>query len=30
MPQANFGEPAVNPFDVETLLPGWYRLRELA
>jgi len=22
------GEPVVNPFDVETLLPGWYRLRE--
>ena len=22
------GEPVVNPFDVETLLPGFYRLRE--
>ncbi len=22
------GEPVVNPFDVETLPPGWYRLRE--
>ena len=21
------GEPVVNPFDVETLPPGWYRLR---
>ena len=24
------GEPVVNPFDVETLVPGWYRLREPA
>ena len=23
------GEPVVNPFDVETLVPGWYRLRNL-
>ncbi len=22
------GELVVNPFDVETLVPGWYRLRE--
>ena len=22
------GKPVVNPFDVEMLLPGWYRLRE--
>jgi hypothetical protein len=22
------GKPVVNPFDVETLPPGWYRLRE--
>ena len=22
------GGPITNPFDVETLLPGWYRLRE--
>jgi len=22
------GEPVVNPFDVETLVPGWYRLRD--
>ena len=22
------GEPVVNPFDVETLVPGWYWLRE--
>jgi len=22
------GEPVVNPFDVETLPPGYYRLRE--
>ncbi len=22
------GEPVVNPFDVETLQPGWYRLVE--
>ena len=22
------GEPVVNPFDVERLVPGWYRLRE--
>ena len=21
------GEPVTNPFDVETLAPGWYRLR---
>jgi len=24
------GEPVVNPFDVETLPPGWYRLVESA
>jgi len=24
------GEPVVNPFDVETLPPGWYRLRDHA
>ena len=24
------GEPVVNPFYVETLAPGWYRLREPA
>ncbi len=24
------GEPVVNPFDVETLVPGWYRLRDPA
>ena len=24
------GEPEVNPFDVETLVPGWYRLRDPA
>ena len=23
------GEPIVNSFDVETLVPGWYRLRAL-
>jgi len=22
------GKPVVNPFDVEALPPGWYRLRE--
>ena len=22
------GEPVTNPFDEETLVPGWYRLRE--
>ena len=22
------GKPVVNPFDVETLVPGWYRLRD--
>jgi len=22
------GEPVINPFDVESLLPGFYRLRE--
>ena len=22
------GESVINPFDVETLVPGWYRLRE--
>ena len=22
------GEPVMNPFDMETLVPGWYRLRE--
>ena len=22
------GQPVTNPFDVETLPPGWYRLRE--
>ena len=24
------GKPVVNPFDVETLVTGWYRLREPA
>ena len=24
------GEPVVNPFDVETLVHGWNRLREFA
>jgi len=24
------GEPVVNPFDVETLVPGWYRPRDPA
>ena len=24
------GEPVVNPFDVEMLVPGWYRLRDPA
>ena len=24
------GEPATNPFDVEALVPGWYRLRDAA
>ena len=24
------GELVVNPFDVETLVPGWYRLRDPA
>jgi hypothetical protein len=23
------GEPVINPFDVEKLVPGWYRLREM-
>ena len=22
------GEPVANPFDVEALVPGWYRLRD--
>jgi hypothetical protein len=24
------GEPVINPFDVEKLVPGWYRLRDPA
>ncbi len=24
------GAPVVNPFDVEALVPGWYRLRDAA
>ena len=24
------GEPVTKPFDVETLVPGWYRLRDPA
>ena len=24
------GEPVTNPFDVDSLTPGWYRLRDLA
>ncbi len=22
------GKPVTNPFDVETIVPGWYRLRD--